>query len=96
MGNVVNGKYAVAPNGWMWNLERNAVLDFVPWAVDETTLAIIPRPPEFDPVLYFRPFTKTAWYAVVVISFGGLVFYFAPYYFIKGRYTHEMFNIFLH
>ena len=64
MGGVLNGKYAIGLSAWVWTLERNSFLDFVPTVRDKVVLMLIPQRPKYDPGLYLRPFSGDAWRAV--------------------------------
>ena len=66
MGEVVNGKYVFSLSAWMWTIERNTFLDFVPTVRDKQILILIPEPPKIDPGLYLRPFSIDAWRGVGV------------------------------
>ena len=57
MGDVIMGKYQMSLNSWIWTLERQPILDFVPVTKDNPLLCLIPKPPEVDPGLFIRPFT---------------------------------------
>ena len=58
MGDVIMGKYQMSLNSWIWTLERQPILDFVPITKDNPLLCLIPKPPEVDPGLFIRPFTS--------------------------------------
>ena len=64
MGEVVNGKYVFSLSAWVWTIERNTFLDFVPTVRDKQVLMLIPEPPKIDPGLYLRPFSIDAWKGV--------------------------------
>ena len=64
MGGVLNGKYAFSLSAWVWTLERDSFLDFVPTVRDKVVLMLIPQRPKYDPGLYLRPFSGDAWRAV--------------------------------
>ena len=82
MGDIVEGKYQLTINAWMFPLYRNVILDFVPFTADRTILCLIPKLPEVDPGLFIRPFTNDAWTVVAIVSFGSLAVLFVPYFFI--------------
>ena len=65
MGNVVNGKYALALSTWYTFFERDAVVDLdvmIQW--DFPVAAIVLKPPKIDHNLFIRPFSSLAWLAI--------------------------------
>ena len=53
-GDVVTGKYQIGLNAWLWNKDRNEVVDFVvPNYIYRTILCYIPKPPEVDLQMQF-------------------------------------------
>ena len=61
------GKYQMSLNSWIWTLERQPILDFVPVTKDNPVLCLIPKPPEVDPGLFIRPFTGKSKSAVYLV-----------------------------
>ena len=70
MADVINGIYDMSLSAWIWNLERNPMLDFVPTALRQIVLAMEPRWPEVDLGLFVRPFTDELWQFIGI----GVVF----------------------
>ena len=85
MGGVVNGDYMISLSTWVWNIERNNLLDFVPILSDRVMLATTPKNPEIDITLFLRPFTKEAWQGIgltlifivlcIMIPYGFIIYY---------------------
>ncbi len=61
MGGIVNGKYMLGVSSWVWNEQRQSLLDFVLCTTSQSAMAVSPRPPEFDIGLFIRPFRDDAW-----------------------------------
>ena len=54
MGDIVEGKYQLTINAWLFPLYRISILDFVPITKDGPILCLIPKLPEVDPGLFIR------------------------------------------
>ena len=54
MGDIVEGKYQLTINAWLFPLYRISILDFVPITTDRPILCLIPKLPEVDPGLFIR------------------------------------------
>ena len=54
MGSVINGKYMFSLSTWVWVVERNDLVDFVPITFDRVLLALTPAQPEIDYGLFLR------------------------------------------
>lgn len=66
LGNVIQGKVDLSLSLWIWNLERNAIVDFSIVMSDWEQLCFVPQMPKVDPTLFLRPFTMDSWIAVGV------------------------------
>ena len=83
-GDVVTGKYEIGINSWLWNKDRNEVVDFVvPNYIYRTILCYIPKPPEVDHWLVIRPFTNAVWLGIGCTLCLGLAAFFFPYFLIN-------------
>ena len=56
MGDVVNDNYPLSLNSWAWRIERNPLVDFVPYLKESYILSTISKTNDFDVGLYIRPF----------------------------------------
>ena len=54
MGDIVEGKYQLTINAWLFPLYHISILDFVPITTDRPILCLIPKLPEVDPGLFIR------------------------------------------
>lgn len=53
MGDVINGKFDLSLSQWIWNIERQDLLDFVITSSNWLQLALTPQLPEVDTGKYF-------------------------------------------
>jgi len=79
MGGVIKGDYHTSFTGWTWNLQREAVLDLVMFRQESTVLAIVPKPPDVDILLFIRPFRNNAWHLIILVTFVLIIFILTPY-----------------
>ncbi|TRY67601.1 hypothetical protein TCAL_05368 [Tigriopus californicus] len=79
MGDVINGKFDLSLSQWIWNIERQDLLDFVITSSNWLQLALTPQLPEVDTGLFLRPFTYDAWMAILAITGVVIVAVLAPY-----------------
>ena len=85
MGDVVRGKYQISIAPWLWNTDRDKILEFAfPNHMTDTVLSYIPTTPELDYGLIIRPFTNNAWTCIGIFLIIGLAFFFLPYFFIRS------------
>ena len=78
MGDVVTGKYQFSLNSWVMTFDRREILSFVPSHTDRMICALIPKPPEFDPGLLYRPFAKEAWICIFILLSAAFCFSIIP------------------
>ena len=83
-GDVVTGKYHVSISNWVYNKERNSVLDIVSAYTERLLCLMIPNPPEFDPGLLYRPLTENVWYVIFIILILGCCLVSIPHLFHNG------------
>ena len=81
----MRGKYQIGISTWVWNTERDKVLEFaLPNHMTNLVLSYHSTTPELDYGLVIRPFTNNAWTCIGIILITGLVFLFLPYFFIRS------------
>ncbi len=68
MGNVIMGNYPLSASVWSLFIERQRVLDFVPFMTDGEVLVLTPRVENMDMGMFVRPFTRKSWHAVGAVS----------------------------
>ena len=73
MGDVINGNYMFSLNSWIWFLERDPLLDFVPVSKEKSVLTYIPKPPKVDYSLFIRPFRFETWRAIIGLIIVGIL-----------------------
>ena len=56
LGDVVNEKYPMSLNTWIWNIERETVLDFVPVATEKYVIVTTSKVLKFTTDIYLKPF----------------------------------------
>ena len=85
MGDVVRGKYQIGICPFVWNTERDEILEFaLPNHMTKLVLSYHSTTPELDYGLVIRPFTNNAWTCIGIILIMGLAFLFLPYFFIRS------------
>ena len=73
MGDVVSGKYPMSLSSWLWVIERDSLLDFVPIIREQLLLTIAPQPHKIDFGLFIRPFRLDTWKGIIVITCIAIV-----------------------
>ena len=86
LGAIVNEKYHMTLNQWIWNSERKPILDFVSTIPDYHCLAMTPNPPEIDIGLFIRPFKNEAWAGVILIVATSFLVVAIPYTYLTTFY----------
>ena len=74
----MNEKYAMCINVYYWLIERNHLVDLVPYVKDNDILITISKPPEFDAGLYIRPFRYESIYLLNQVSIQHMVHFEFP------------------
>ena len=69
---------------WIWLIERNDLVDFVPNGYDRILLALTPQRPQIDFGLFVRPFTIEAWHGIAVTFAIIIVCIIFPYMTLRG------------
>ena len=54
LGGVINGEFMFSLSTWIWLIERNDLVDFVPNGYDKILLALTPQRPKIDFGLFVR------------------------------------------
>ena len=71
MGDVVTGKYQLSSSAWLMFPARADILGWSPcFYLSSRILAMKYQPEETDFGLYLRPFSITAWIAIVAMTLG--------------------------
>ena len=81
--NIVNGEYMISLSPWVWNIERNDLMDFVPILSETIILAITPKNPAMDIELFIRPFSDEAWKGIGLTFLAIIACIMGPYTFLK-------------
>ena len=89
MGGVVKGDYHTSLAGWTWNLQRENVLDLVMFQKEWTVLAVSPKPPKVDPMLFIRPFRYDAWHFILGMTCLLIIFILLPYAWLRRPFSWE-------
>ena len=84
MGGIINGDYMLSLSTWIWLIERNDLVDFVPNGYDKILLALTPQRPKIDFGLFVRPFTNQAWHGIAATFAIILACIILPYMTLKG------------
>ena len=75
------GDYPTSLNGWMFNLERHSLMDYVLTHDVFLLLVLTPQAPKIDMDLFIRPFQNGAWAGVVSMVFVLIVAMVVPYFY---------------
>ncbi len=71
LGDVINGHHPVSLSAWFYVAERDPLIDLVVTHIERPKLILTPKPAEFDPGLFVRPFTDESWDAIFLVA--GLI-----------------------
>ena len=69
---------------WIWLIERNDLVDFVPNGYDRILLALTPQRPNIDFGLFIRPFTVQAWRGIGITFAIIITCIILPYMTLRG------------
>ena len=69
---------------WIWLVERNDLVDFVPNGYDRILLALTPQRPNIDFGLFIRPFTVQAWRGIGITFAIIITCIILPYMTLRG------------
>ena len=69
---------------WIWLIERNDLVDFVPNGYDKILLALTPQRPNIDFGLFIRPFTVQAWRGIGITFAIIITCIILPYMTLRG------------
>ena len=84
LGGIINNEYDFSISNWLWTLDRDKLLDFVPIDYGNTVLSITPKRKALDFALFIRPFTHQAWIAILLTTTACFFTLIIPYIFVKA------------
>ena len=71
-------------SNWLWTLNRDPFIDFIPVDYGNTVLALTPKRKALDFQLFIRPFTHQAWIAILITTSVCFTTLIIPYIFVKA------------
>ena len=71
-------------SNWLWTLDRDPFIDFIPVDYGNTVLALTPKRKALDFQLFIRPFTQQAWIAILITTSACFTALIIPYIFVKA------------